>query len=106
MNFLKIDLENQRRKLNSDTDSEIIEILIYIICKLESTKDALTSFLPYIEGILIDRPDEIDEVVNISLRGKNNLIACLLRIIETGDLIYDVFVFDMSVRILTRIFAR
>lgn len=106
MNFLDSNLEKQREMLDSSKDNEILQILIHIVCKQEGNKDVLVQFLPYIDGILLDRPQLIDNVISISNKSGFNLMKCLLRIADGSEVIYDSFVLDVCVRILARIFSQ
>lgn len=86
--------------------NEILEMLFLVVSKFEFTTDSLIDFLPYIEGILIDRPETALDIAELCKTNKENLISSLLRIIRTQEEIYDKFFFDFSVRILTRIFSK
>lgn len=105
MNFLNSNLETQRNTLNSKSDNTIMQILIHIVCKQEGNKDVLVEFLPYIEGILIDKPSMVENIISISKKTGFNLMKCLLRIVDASEVIYDSFVMDISVRILSRVFS-
>jgi hypothetical protein len=71
-----------------------------------SSNKVLVSFLPYIEGILIDTPEAIEDLIDISEEPNKDFIACLVRIIHMTDKIYDSFTQDIAVRILVRVFSR
>lgn len=106
LTFLQNDLNKQREILSSNNDNKILEILIHIVCKQEANKDVLVQFLPYIDGIIIDNPSLIENIIEISNKSGFNLMKCLLRVVSASEVIYDSFVFDMCVRILSKIFSK
>lgn len=106
LTFLDSDLDKQREILNSNKDDTILQILIHIVCKQEANKDVLVQFLPYIDGCIIDNPSLIENIISISNKTGFNLMKCLLRVVDASEVIYDSFVFDMCVRILSRIFSK
>lgn len=83
-----------------------MDILMVIVCKFVSSNVALSNFLPYVEGILIDTPEAIEDVVDLSEEPGKDLISTLTRIIHMTDNIYSAFIQDISVRILTRIYSK
>jgi len=106
IDFVSSDLENQRRLLNSGKLRDLVDILIIIVCRFESANQTLACFLPYIEGILIDTPESVDDLIELSEESGKNIIKCLNRIIHMTDSIYSSFIQDMAVRILTRVYSR
>jgi len=83
-----------------------MDIMMTIVCNFVSSNKALLSFLPYIEGILIDTPEAIEDLIELSEESGKDFIACLIRIVHMTDKIYDSFTQDIAVRILIRVFSR
>lgn len=100
------DLEGQRKLISTGHQRYLIDIMMVIVCKFESANQTLINYLPYIEGILIDTPEAIDDLIELSEESGKNLIACLNRLVNMMGEIFNSFVQDIAVRILTRIYSR
>ena len=100
------DLEGQRKLIMTGHQRYLVDIMMEIICKFESANQTLTNYLPYIEGILIDTPEAIDDLIELSEESGKNIIACLNRIVNMMDNIFNPFIQDIAIRILTRVYSR
>ena len=83
-----------------------MDVLMTIVCNFISSNKIQISFLPYIEGIIIDNPEAIEDLIDLAEEPNKDFIACLIRIVHMPDKIYETFTQDVAVRILVRVFSR